>query len=278
MDDHLGTNLTNWEARVPIHAGSREYGLERYVEDPARLSDVVAFDAPFLGDLSGQRAVHLQCHLGTDTLSLARLGAETTGVDFSPSALEVARDLAARAGPPVRYVESPVDDVPVRLPERFDLVYTGVGALNWLPSVRRWAEVVAGLLEPGGRLHLREGHPALWAIDETRGDGALVLDLPYFETDAPIRWEDDRTYAGEGVVAQPVTYEWNHGLGEIVQAVIDAGLRITRLEEHRSVEWPALPGMVEVDHGRYALPERPERLPLMYTLQAVRDGERGAGA
>jgi hypothetical protein len=105
-----------------------------------------------------------------------------------------------------------------------------------------------------------------------------VLDLPYVETDAPIRREDDRTYAGEGVVAQPVAYEWNHGLGEIVQAVIDAGLRITRLEEHRSVEWPALPGMVEVDHGRYALPERPERLPLMYTLQAVRDGERGAGA
>jgi SAM-dependent methyltransferase len=278
VDDHLGTNLTNWEARVPIHAGSREYGLERYVEDPAHLSAVVAFDAPLLGDLSGQRAVHLQCHLGTDTLSLARLGAETTGVDFSPSALAVARDLAARAGPPVRYVESAVDDVPARLPERFDLVYTGVGALNWLPSVRRWAEVVAGLLAPGGRLHLREGHPALWAIDETRGDGALVLDLPYFETDAPIRWEDERTYAGEGVVAQPVTYEWNHGLGEVVQAVIDAGLRIIRLEEHRSVEWPALPGMVEVGAGRYALPERPERLPLMYTLQAVRDGERLAGA
>jgi SAM-dependent methyltransferase len=278
VDDHLGTNLTNWEARVPIHAGSREYGLERYVEDPAHLSAVVAFDAPLLGDLSGQRAVHLQCHLGTDTLSLARLGAETTGVDFSPSALAVARDLAARAGPPVRYVESAVDDVPARLPERFDLVYTGVGALNWLPSVRRWAEVVAGLLAPGGRLHLREGHPALWAIDETRGDGALVLDLPYFETDAPIRWEDERTYAGEGVVAQPVTYEWNHGLGEVVQAVIDAGLRIIRLEEHRSVEWPALPGMVELGAGRYALPERPERLPLMYTLQALRDGERLAGA
>jgi hypothetical protein len=105
-----------------------------------------------------------------------------------------------------------------------------------------------------------------------------VLDLPYVETDAPIRREDDRTYAGEGVVAQPVAYEWNHGLGEIVQAVIDAGLRITRLEEHRSVEWPALPGMVEVGDGRYALAERPERLPSMYTWQAVRTGERVARA
>jgi SAM-dependent methyltransferase len=271
VDDHLRTNLSNWEARVPLHAASEQYGLQRYVEDPAHLSGVVAFDADALGDLAGRRAVHLQCHIGTDTLSLARLGAEAVGVDFSPSALEVARDLAERAGPPVRYVESSVEEAPERLPERFDLVYTGVGALCWLPSVRRWAQVVAGLLEPGGRLHLREGHPVLWAIDETRADGALVLDLPYFETEEPVRWEDASTYAGDGVIAQPVTFEWNHGLGEIVQAVIDAGLRITHLEEHRSIEWQAHPSMVPSEGGRWALPERTERVPLMFTLQAAKD-------
>lgn len=133
------TNFENWESRVPIHTGPKGYDLQRFIDDADALSDVVAFDAPRLGELSGQRVVHLQCHLGTDTLSLARLGGSVTGVDFSPAALAAARELADRAGPTVRYVESTIDDVPSSLQETFDLVYTGVGALNWLPSIRRWA-------------------------------------------------------------------------------------------------------------------------------------------
>ena len=152
VDDHTRVNLENWESRVPIHTGDRGYDLQRFIGDRTALSDVVAFDAPHLGDLSGQRVLQLQCHIGTDTLSLARLGGEVTGVDFSPTALAVARQLADRAGPPVRYFESTVDDMPARLPETFDLVYTGVGALNWLPSVRRWAATVGNALERGGRL------------------------------------------------------------------------------------------------------------------------------
>jgi SAM-dependent methyltransferase len=270
-EDPQRTNLANWEARVPIHAASEDYDLAGYATDHDRLSGVVAADAPFLGDLSGLRVVHLQCHVGTDTLSLARLGGTVTGVDFSPAALEVARDLAQRTGTDVRYVESSMDDVPDRLPERFDLVYTGVGALCWLPSVARWARIVAGLLEPGGRLYLREGHPVLWALDEGRDDDLLVLRYPYFEDAGPTRWEDPTTYAGRGTVTASTTFEWNHGLGEIVQAVLDAGLRLTRLEEHRTVDWQALPWMVPAGNGRWRLPDHPERLPLMYTLEAVKE-------
>src|SRR5690606_18403366 len=116
MDEHALINLANWEARVPIHAASRDYGLDRYVDDPDHLSGVVAQDAPHLGDLTGLRVVHPQCHIGTDTLSLARLGGEVTGIDFSPSAIEVARDLAERAGTSVRYVEAAVDDIPTAVP------------------------------------------------------------------------------------------------------------------------------------------------------------------
>lgn len=267
-------NLANWESRVPIHAASRTYGLDRFVADPAHLSDVVRFDAPHLGDLTGQRAVHLQCHLGSDTLSLARLGADATGVDFSPAALAVARDLSARAGPAVRYLEASVEQVPERLPETFDLVYTGVGALCWLPSVTRWAEVVAGLLAPGGRLYLREGHPVLWSLEYGRDDGLLVLDWPYFEAAGPQREEIDGTYTDGGErLSSPATYETNHGLGEIVQALLDVGLTLTRLVEHGFVEWEALPGMVEDPQvpGRFRLPEPQRHLaPLMYTLEAVR--------
>jgi SAM-dependent methyltransferase len=273
MDEHLRTNLANWEARVPIHTGPRGYDLQRLVDDPAALSDVVAFDAPHLGDLTGRRVVHLQCHIGTDTLSLARLGGEVTGVDFSPSALAAARDLADRAGPPVRWVEAAVDDVPARLPETFDLVYTGVGAIDWLPSVRRWAAIVADLLAPGGRLYLREGHPMLMTLDDERDDRSLVVEYPYFEQPEPSRWESPVSYTGsDEPVAQPVTYEWNHGLAEVVQAVLDAGLRLTRLAEHRELEWPFFPWMERTPRGGFVLPDRPERLPLMYTLEAVRDG------
>jgi 2-polyprenyl-3-methyl-5-hydroxy-6-metoxy-1,4-benzoquinol methylase len=133
-DDLQHVNLANWEARVPVHAASESYDLAGYLDDPGKPSGVVAYDRPHLGDLTGRRVVHLQCHIGTDTLSLARLGGEVTGVDFSPGALEVARDLALRAGAEIRYVDSSVDDVPQRLPETFDLVYTGVGALNWMVS------------------------------------------------------------------------------------------------------------------------------------------------
>lgn len=121
MDAHTRANLENWESRVPIHTGEHGYDLQRFLDDPAALSDVVAFDAEHLGDLSGRRVLHLRCHIGTDTLSLARLGGQATGVDFSPAALAAARQLSDRAGPAVRYVESTVDDVRERLPLMYGL-------------------------------------------------------------------------------------------------------------------------------------------------------------
>lgn len=273
MDEYTRTNLENWESRVPVHTGAGGYDLQRFVDDPDAISEVVAVDAPWLGDLTGVRAVHLQCHIGTDTVSLARLGAQVTGVDFSPSSLAAARELAERAGTPIRLVESSIEEVPQRLPETFGLVYTGVGALNWLPSVRRWAQVVAGLLAPGGRLYLRDGHPMMYALDDERDDRLLVVEHPYVETEEPQRWEYPFSYTGSGQeLAQPVTYEWNHGLGETVQAVLDAGLRLTRLEEHHELDWPFFDWMTRTEEGRYVLPERPERLPLMFTLEARKDG------
>jgi hypothetical protein len=143
--DYIDVNRRNWESRVPIH--EQGYSLDDFRRDPAHLSGVVRFDLPRLGDVAGLDAVHLQCHIGTDTLSLARLGARVTGLDFSPSALHVARQLASDCGETIEYVQSDVyRAVEVLGRERFDLVYTGIGALCWLPDVRRWAGVVSGLL------------------------------------------------------------------------------------------------------------------------------------
>src|SRR4051794_21948503 len=139
-DDYLAVNLANWNSRVPHHVTG--YDLDRYRADPDAISDVLRFDLPRLGPVAGLDVVHLQCHIGTDTLSLARLGARVTGLDFSEPALAAARALAADAGATITYVRSELyRALDVLEPAAFDLVFTGIGALCWLPDVRRWAEV-----------------------------------------------------------------------------------------------------------------------------------------
>ena len=270
MEDYLTVNRANWDERAPAHAASPDYGFEAFVGDPTHVSGVVRYDLPLLGDVAGLDGIHLQCHIGTDTLSLARLGARMTGLDLSPASLEQARRLAAAAGPPVDFVEADVYSAPAVLPGRtFDLVYTGVGALCWLPDVDRWAGVVDRLLAPGGRLFVREGHPMMWSVDEALTE-ALTLGYPYFETPEPIDEDEPGTYVETDVeFTSNRAMSWNHGIGETVTALLDRGLEVTGLVEHRSVPWEALPGrMVRDEIGEWSLVEHAERLPLSYTLTA----------
>ena len=274
MDDYLDINRANWDERAPAHAGSEGYAVRRLVSDPAALSGVVEFDRPLLGDIAGLRGVHLQCHIGTDTLSLHRLGARMSGLDFSPAALHEARALAAEAGTEIDYVESTVDGAVAAFGAGgFDLVYTGIGALCWLPRIRDWAQTVATLLRPGGRLFIREGHPMLWAMaDPTGPESPVAVGYTYFEQPDAVVWDEPGTYVETEVeFKHNVTHSWNHGLGEIVTALLDVGMVITGLVEHDSVPWEALPGLMVLDErGEWRLRENPERLAASYTLQAVK--------
>ncbi len=286
MSDYLDVNRANWDARAEVHVGPGGYSLDEVTRE-GWLSDVVRFDRPRLGDLTGLTGVHLQCHIGTDTLSLARLGARMTGLDLSPVSIGHARGIAEQARVDVEYVVSDVYGAVEALgARRFDLVYTGIGALCWLPDIRRWANTVAGLLRPGGRLFVRDAHPVLNSLlpvsvgqpqpDAAQqpwlsGVGALTpaLELPYWERAEPMVWHDELSYAGTGMVASPKSVEWNHSLSEIVMAVLDAGLGLELFAEHDSVPWDALPGMMEMDEeGEFRLSVRPERLPASFTLVA----------
>lgn len=275
VDDYRNINRANWDERAPAHAASPDYNVQRFIDDPAFIGGVVQFDRPLLGDLSGPRGVHLQCHIGTDTVGLSRLGARMTGLDLSPAAIEQARALVARSGDDVSFVESDVYESEAALGgEQFDLVFTGIGALCWLPSISHWAATVAALLKPGGRLFIREGHPMLWSLADARPDALLVVDFPYFERDEPTVWENGGTYVEtDAVFTASTIHEWNHGLGEIVTALTVEDLQITGLVEHDSVPWEALPGqMTKDDRGEWRLTDRPWRMAASYTLQAVELG------
>ena len=271
MDSYLEQNRAMWDSRVEAHVGSRAYDLDRFRTDPAALSDVVQFDLPRLGDVSGLRAVHLQCHIGTDTLSLHRLGADVVGLDVSPRSLEAARTLAAETGAEIPYVEADVYDAPTVLgADSFDLVYTGIGAVCWLPSIDRWAETVASLLRPGGRLFFRDGHPMLGTLEVE--DGRIELRYPYFEHAEPLVFTDTTSYVDHvkplpGLPSQ----EWSHALSEIVTSLLRHGLVLDSLAEHDSIPWEGLPGLMEPhpDHpGEYRLAGHPERLAASFTLTA----------
>jgi 2-polyprenyl-3-methyl-5-hydroxy-6-metoxy-1,4-benzoquinol methylase len=277
VDDYAAINRSSWDERVPAHAASPDYSVDEFIADPEFLSKVVRFDLPLLGDISGRRGVHLQCHIGTDTISLARLGASMTGVDFSGPAVRQASALAEQTGADATFVQADVYDAAAAVGRgAFDFVFTGIGALCWLPSVSRWAGVVASLLRPGGRLFIREGHPMLWAAQEGRDDALLVIEYSYFERNEPMIFDEGGTYvATDAIFEHNVTHEWNHGIGEIVTGLLDAGMAVTGLTEHDSVPWEALPGqMTQIGGGEWQLADRPWRLAHSYTLQAIKHESR----
>jgi SAM-dependent methyltransferase len=269
LDRYRLANRANWDSRVDIHYGSDDYGVSRFIEDPSHLSGVVRYDSPKLGDVAGKRLIHLQCHIGTDTVSWARLGADVTGIDLSSKSIEAAQRLSHDSHTPARFVVSEFYETPSVVPETFDVVYTGVGAICWLPDIVRWARVVSQLLEPGGVFYMREGHPMMWSMDFEWNEG-LRVKYPYFETVEPDAEEEEETYAGVGTVSSPLSYAWNHGIGETIDALIRAGLRIDRVEEYQECEWQGLDQMVQGEDGMWRLAENSTHLPLMWSVLATK--------
>ena len=274
-DQYREANRARWDESVEIHAASDFYRVDDFL---AGESTLLQLDLDEVGSVAGKSLLHQQCHFGLDTLSWARLGADVVGVDFAPSAVQTARDIADRAGLSAEFVESELyasSDVLSNRLESFDIVYVNLGAICWLPDIRGWARVCAAFLKPGGTLYLRDVHPLTQSLDDEAAKGELRLLYPYFETEGPLHWRGDGDYADASAkMANQDSYEWNHSLGEIVTAVIDAGCRIDFLHEQDWTVYPALPWLVEVERGIWRLPQRDgepdRRLPLMFSMRATR--------
>jgi SAM-dependent methyltransferase len=261
--DYLTLNRSNWDERVAVHVASGFYAVERFVDGEDHLH---GFESDELGDVSGKRVAHLQCHFGLDTLCLARRGASVTGLDFSTPAIAEARALAGRLGVDARFVEANVYDAVEALGETYDIVYTGKGALNWIPDLSAWANTVAALLEPGGVLYLAEYHPFLLMLAED----SLEFDWPYFNS-GPEVWDEPGDYADpEAVLEHARTVEWPHPISEVICSIIDAGLRVEFFHEFAESSFARFSFMEQVGPRLYRMPAGMPELPLMYSLRAVK--------
>lgn len=271
--DPYDTNRRAWDERARTHPDTPAYRdlIARLREGGDALG---ALDERALGDVAGLEVLHLQCHIGTDTLSLARRGARVVGVDFSGEAIARARALNEELHLDAEFVEADVRRLEDVLARRFDVVYASQGVLCWIGNVAAWARVAAAFLVPGGRLVLIDGHPLAAAIarDGLHGD-RVVLDWPCLPGDGPIRIDTPGSYAAPGAETERhERYQWAHGVGEILQAVIDAGLRVERFEEHTTASYCSHAGMIREGDDSWRLPDPLHgRYPLRFTLVARKE-------
>ncbi len=271
MDPALQANRQLWDAWTRINAASAFYDVASFRSgaDPIRLS---GYERDEIGSVEGLTLLHLQCHFGLDTLSWARLGATVTGADFSEEGIAAARALAAEIDVPATFVVANLYDLPDSLDGDFDIVYTSRGVLGWLPDIAGWARVAARFVKPGGFLYVTEIHPvALVFADEGVEPGELRLAYPYWSHREPLSFEARGSYADrEAPTEGLVEHSWDHSLGEIVTALVEAGLRIDFLHEFDFVEWP-VEFLAKSDDGRWRLPPGTAgELPLFFSLKATK--------
>jgi SAM-dependent methyltransferase len=273
MDRYLKANRALWDEWARINYRSDFYRVDEF---KAGLNKLRRYEMEEVGDVKGKELLHLQCHFGMDTLCWARLGARVTGADFSEQGVEQARALASELGIEARFVCSDIYALPEHLDGRFDIVYTSRGVLGWLPHIERWAQVVAHFVRPGGFFYITEVHPVIQVFDDEDGVTELRLRYPYFSHSEPFEFETQGSYADRSAtVEQKVNYSWNHGLGEIVTALVAAGLRIEFLHEFPFVEWP-LPFLEPAPDGTHRLAgESDGRLPLFFSIKATRPARTG---
>ncbi len=268
MPEPLEVNRAHWDALAAVHGQDNYYDAEALVAGAdvlGRHEDAAVREAA--GDVAGLDVVHIQCHIGFDTISLARRGARVTGVDLSPASLAKAEGLAARAGVEVTWVEGDAADLPASLHGRFDLAYATIGVLGWIADLGAWMRCAHAVLRPGGRLVLVEIHPlhGMFASVEPP-----VLDFPY-AFDGPRRFDADGSYADPGAtLAATESVEYGHSLGEIVTAAIRAGLRVDALHEHLELDFdPRGDILTREPDGAYRLRLGGEALPVLFTLLAT---------
>jgi SAM-dependent methyltransferase len=265
--DPVAANRRLWDARTPVHVASEFYDVDGFRAGRTSLHDLERAE---VGEVKGRSLLHLQCHFGLDTLSWARLGAAVTGVDFSPVAIAEAERLASELAIDAKFIESDVYDLPDRLDTTFDVVFTSYGVITWMPDITKWAGVVARFVAPGGFFYMAELHPAAAMLSDEPGVEDLRIGYPYRTGSKPLLFEEPGTYADYDAPIQLPEYVWQHGLGDVVTALVNAGLVLEFLHEHDGTVYQQLPFMHRGTDGWWRLPNDMPDVPLLFSLRAHR--------
>lgn len=258
--DYLSINKKSWNNRVDTHVQSDFYDMEGFLKGNTSLKTI---ELGLLGDISGQSVLHLQCHFGQDTISLARMGAKATGVDLSDKAIEKAGDLSAKCEADANFVCCDIYDLPNHLNEQFDIVFTSYGTIGWLPDVDKWAKVISTFLKPGGRLVFVEFHPFVWMYD----DDFQKIHYNYFNT-GPILEEESGTYADRDASIQQDYVMWNHSISEVVKSLLNNGLTISAMDEYDYSPYNCFNHTVEFETGKFRIQHLGDKIPMVYAIEA----------
>jgi SAM-dependent methyltransferase len=265
MPTHIQANRQLWNQWTSLHETSDFYDLASFKAGDSSLRPIELAE---LRDVAGKSLLHLQCHFGLDTLSWARNGALVTGVDLSDRAIALAQSLSAETGVPATFLCADIDNLPTMLSGQFEIIFTSYGVLHWLRDLRRWAEVIAHFLTPGGIFYIVEDHPFMRVFDWSQNPP--LPDNPYFHVDAPFQFEARGSYAAPDADDTAIGYLWDHSLSDIVNAILGAGLRIEYLHEFPYHVRQKAPDMEPLEQGLWGLKERRGNIPFLFSLRATK--------
>lgn len=260
--DYLNLNKQLWNKRTEIHFNSDFYNVNEFLKGKNSLNPI---ELELLGDITDKKILHLQCHFGLDTISLSRLGAKATGVDFSDKAIEKARLLTKNTGTDTRFIECDIYNLPNVLCEQFDLVFTSYGTIGWLPNMSQWAQLVHHFLKPGGRFVMVEFHPVLWMFS----NDFKHIEFNYMDPN-PIVEELQGTYTDQNASIKSTSVCWNHGLGTVLDSLINTGLVITSFNEYNFSPYNCFENTVAVEKGKYQIKGLENKLPMLYAITATK--------
>ena len=265
MDEYLQANQRRWDRLTTEHENAAFYDLAGFRAGKERLRSIELSE---LGDVSGKTLLHLQCHFGLDTMAWARRGAVVSGVDFSQNAITLAQALSEELAIPAQFYRSDIYDLPQVLSGEFDIVFTSYGVLHGLPDLRSWGEIIAGYLKPGGIFYIVEDHP-MFRVFRPQPEGEFKAERSYFHSQEPQRIEGTGSYATDGEGATETYYVWDHTLGDVIKALIGAGLRIEFLHEFPYAARAKFPFMEQGKDGWWRLPPHQHgMIPFLFSMQA----------
>jgi ubiquinone/menaquinone biosynthesis C-methylase UbiE len=259
---YFEANKALWNKRVDLHFNSEFYSKDKFRQTKNSLNSI---ELEELGDVSGKTILHLQCHFGQDTLSLANLGAEVTGVDFSEVAINKATELSSELNIKSDFICSNIYDLKEKLDKKFDIVFTSYGTIGWLPDIKKWAEIVSHFLKPSGKFLIVEFHPFIWMLDEKFEN----IKYSYFHTDEPIAETSEGTYTDKEADIKMIEYGWNHTISDVINSLISNGLEINSFKEFDYSPYNCFPNMIEKDKGKFVFEKYSGVLPMIYSLKAV---------